>query len=61
MKKFLFTLVALLTAGSAFATNEYWYMDPIELSAEDVANGATVVRPINAHFEAYVSIQAQSG
>ena len=55
MKKFLFTLVALLTAGSAFATNEYWYMDPIELSAEDVANGATVVRPINAHFEAYVS------
>ncbi len=55
MKKFLFTLVALLTAGSAFATNEYWYMDPIELTAEDVANGATVVRPINAHFEAYVS------
>ena len=55
MKKFLFTLVALLTAGSAFATNEYWYMDPIDLSAEDVANGASVVRPINAHFEAFVS------
>ena len=55
MKKFLFTLVALLMAGSAFATNEYWYMDPIELTADDVANGATVVRPINAHFEAYVS------
>ena len=55
MKKFLFTLVALLTAGSAFATNEYWYIDPIELTAEDVANGATVVRQVNAHFEAYVS------
>ena len=52
MKKFLFTLAALLMAGSVCA-EEYFYIDDITISAEDAAAGATVVAPVKAHFDYY--------
>ena len=56
MKKFLFTLAALLLAGSAFANQEnYLYFDDITVTATDLdANGCIDV-PLKAHFDNYVS------
>ena len=50
MKKFLFTLAALMMAGSLCA-EEYFYIDDFE-----VAEGQTTLEiPVKAHFEAAVS------
>ena len=54
MKKFLFTLAALLMAGSVCA-EEYFYIDDITIPAEEAAAGATVVVPVKAHFDYYVN------
>ena len=64
MKKFLFTLAALLMAGSAFAfeivggtgqTGDYFYAEDVELTEAQAANGASIIVPIIAHFDHYVS------
>ena len=39
MKKFLFTLVALLMAGTAFAADNYLYIEDMELTQEQAAAG----------------------
>lgn len=49
MKKFLFTLVALMMAGSLCA-EEYLYLDDFT-----AAPGTTVSVPLKAHFDYYVS------
>ena len=64
MKKFLFTLAALLMAGSAFAweqaggnnpTGDYFYAEDITLTEAQVANGASLTVPLNLHLDHYVS------
>ena len=52
MKKFLFTLAALLMAGSALA-GDYLYCDPIKITEEQV--GTDVIVPVKAHFDNYVN------
>ena len=52
MKKFLFTLAALLMAGSAFASCLFT-MDPFEIPADKI--GKNVQIPIRAEFGEYVS------
>ena len=52
MKKFLFTLAALLMAGSAFAA-EYCYFDPFEVQTADLGNEDGIALPLKAHFDAY--------
>ena len=54
MKKFLFTLAALLMAGSLCA-EEYFYMDDIQLTQEEAANGCAKVVNVKAHFDYCVS------
>ncbi|MBR4829934.1 MAG: hypothetical protein IKZ92_09060 [Muribaculaceae bacterium] len=58
MKKFLFTLAALLMAGSLCA-EEYLYIDDFEVSQELLAQTAGKNRrmdvPVKAHFDYYVS------
>ena len=54
MKKFLFTLAALLMAGSLCA-EEYFYMDNIELTQEEAAAGVKKVVPVKAHFDYLVN------
>ncbi|MBR0493897.1 MAG: chitobiase/beta-hexosaminidase C-terminal domain-containing protein [Muribaculaceae bacterium] len=54
MKKFLFTLAALLMAGSMFADN-YFYMDNITLTKDEAANGCAKVVNVRAHFDEAVS------
>ena len=58
MKKFLFTLAALLMVGSLSA-EEYMYIEDFEVSQELLAQTAArnrrMVIPVKAHFEAYVS------
>ena len=58
MKKFLFTLAALLMVGSLSA-EEYMYIDDFEVSQELLAQTAARNRRmtvnVKAHFEAYVS------
>ena len=55
MKKFLFTLVALLMAGTAVA-DDYLFIENIELTQEQATNGVTgQVIFLKAHFDAYVS------
>ncbi|MBR3728043.1 MAG: hypothetical protein IKN10_03600 [Muribaculaceae bacterium] len=59
MKKFLFTLLALFMASTAFATNEYFYMDDIQVTKSFLAQTGSKARdadiPVKAHFEARVS------
>ena len=52
MKKFLFTLAALLMAGSLCAT-EYLYIEDFEVTQDQLGKNITV--PMKAHFEAAVS------
>ena len=52
MKKFLFTLAALMMAGSAFAA-EYCYFDPFEVQTADLGNEDGIALPLKAHFDAY--------
>ena len=58
MKKFLFTLAALLMAGSLCA-EEYFYIEDFEVSQELLAQTAARNRrmtiPVKAHFDAYVN------
>ena len=58
MKKFLFTLAALLMVGSLSA-EEYMYIDDFEVSQELLAQTAARNRridvPVKAHFDYYVS------
>ncbi len=56
MKKFLFTLVALLTAGSMFAQENYLYVPELELTQEQAAAGVDgQVLFVVAHFDQYVT------
>jgi hypothetical protein len=59
MKKFLFTLLALFMASTAFATNEYFYMDDIQVTKSFLAQTGNKAReadiPVKAHFDARVS------
>ena len=52
MKKFLFTLAALLMAGSAFADN-YLYIDGFEVAEAEL--GTEIAVPVKAHFDNRVS------
>ena len=58
MKKFLFTLAALLMAGSLCA-EEYFYIEDFQVSQELLAQTAARNRrmtiPVKAHFDAYVN------
>ena len=57
MKKFLFTLVALLMAGSAVA-DDYFYMDDFEVPQSALGATGTAARinvNVKAHFDGYVS------
>ena len=58
MKKFLFTLAALLMAGSLCA-EEYFFVDDFEVSQEMLAQTAAKDRrvqvPVKAHFDYYVN------
>ena len=57
MKKFLFTLAALMMAGSAFAAN-YFYMEPFEVPESALGATGTAARinvDVKAHFDNYVS------
>ncbi len=58
MKKFLFTLAALLMAGSLCA-EEYMYIDDFEVSQELLSQTAARNRrmtiPVKAHFDCYVN------
>ena len=56
MKKFLFTLAALLMAGSAFANQmNYLYIDDFKVSPEDLDQYGCIEVPLKAHFDNYVS------
>ena len=60
MKKFLFTLVALLLAGAAFAQEEYLFIEDFEVP-QSVLQGATakarrMTIPVMAHFDRYVNV-----
>ena len=52
MKKFLFTLAALLMAGSLYADN-YLYIEDFEVAQADMGDYIEV--PVMAHFDQYVS------
>ena len=52
MKKFLFTLAALLMAGSAFADN-YLYIADFEVAEAEL--GTEIAVPVKAHFDNRVS------
>ena len=52
MKKFLFTLAALLMVGSLSA-EEYMYIDDFEVSQAQL--GTTIELPVAAHYDAAVS------
>ena len=52
MKKFLFTLAALMMAGSLCA-EEYLYIDNFEVKADQL--GGEIEVPVKAHFDYYVS------
>jgi aspartate/methionine/tyrosine aminotransferase len=54
MKKVLFTLAALMMAGSLCAA-EYMYIDDFELTQEEATNGVQKMTNVKAHFDAYVS------
>ena len=56
MKKFLFTLAALLMAGSLCAQENYLYVPDFELTQEEATNGVQN-KPIFvvAHFDSYVT------
>ena len=54
MKKFLFTLAALLMAGSLCA-EEYFFIDDIQLTQEEAAAGVKKVVNVKAHFDYAVS------
>ena len=54
MKKFLFTLAALMMAGSLCA-EEYFFIDNIELTKEEAAAGCKKIAYVKAHFENAVS------
>ena len=49
MKKFLFTLAALMMAGSAFATNDYCYIEDFYVTADQL--GQEIDVPLKAHIE----------
>ena len=52
MKKFLFTLAALMMAGSAFADN-YFFIEDFEVPQDKL--GSTMKVDVKAHFDNYVS------
>ena len=54
MKKFLFTLAALLMVGTAYA-DDYLYMEDLELTKEEAQNGVTKNLFVKANFETMVS------
>ena len=54
MKKFLFTLAALMMAGSLCA-EEYFFIDNIELTKEEAAAGCKKIAYVKAHFDNAVS------
>ena len=54
MKKFLFTLLTLFMASSAFA-GDYFYIDDITLTKEEAAAGCKKIAYVKAHFENAVS------
>ena len=58
MKKFLFTLAALLMVGSAYA-DDYLYIEDFSVTAEFLAQTAGKQRrvdvPVKAHFDTFVS------
>jgi hypothetical protein len=57
MKKFLFTLAALMMAGSAFAA-DYFYLEDFEVPASALGASGTAGRinvNVKAHFDNYVS------
>ena len=56
MKKFLFTLAAMLMAGSLFAQDNYLYVPDMELTQEEATNGVqNKAIFVVAHFESYVT------
>jgi len=56
MKKFLFTLAALLMAGSLCAAENYMYVPDIVLTQEEATNGVSnKAILVTAHFEQYTS------
>ena len=54
MKKFLFTLAALLMAGTAFA-DSYLYCDDVTITQAQIEAGERVEVKVKAHFDARVS------
>ena len=54
MKKFLFTLLTLFMASSAFA-GDYFYIDDITLTKEEAAKGCNKIAYVKAHFDNAVS------
>ena len=54
MKKFLFTLLTLFMASSAFA-GDYFYIDDITLTKEEAAAGCKKIAYVKAHFDNAVS------
>ena len=54
MKKFLFTLAALLMAGSAMA-DSYLYVDDMTITQEQIQAGTMIEVPVKAHFDYRVS------
>lgn len=59
MKKMLFTLFALVAAGSAFAQEEYFYMEdfvvPQSVLQGETARDRRMEVPVYAHFDRYVN------
>ena len=60
MKKFLFTLAALMMVGTSFAeTGNYWYIEDFEVTPEFLAQTSGKLREVTvdvkAHFDQYVS------
>ena len=54
MKKFLFTLAALLMAGSSFAANK-WVVDDVVLTDAELAAGGSKIIPMVGSFDTFVS------
>ena len=53
MKKFLFTLAALLMAGSAFATNDYCFIPDFKVTEDQL--GTEIDVPLMGHFDGYLN------
>ena len=55
MKKFLFTLAALLMAGTAFAAENYLYVPDFEVPQSYIGTGEEYEMVVSAHFDQCVS------